>query len=319
MSASPTGSRRPSPSSRRAAERTGSRRGSSAGAPPWLKWAIAAVVVVGLVVAVRWWTHRGPSVPDVPVAAEAGAPVVRAEIVASMPHDTSGFTQGLYVETTEPLTFIEGTGLEGRSELRRVDAASGRILKRQKIADTDFGEGLALLDGRIYQITWQQQHAYVYDAATWAPLDTLRYTGEGWGLTTDGTSLVMSNGSPDLVWRNPATFAETRRVRVMDGANAVGNLNELEWIDGEVWANIWGTDVIAVIDPASGKVRRFIDLAVLRPIQGNPRADVLNGIAYDPATKRLFVTGKLWGSLYEIRVPPAAAAPSASSPAAPAR
>ena len=168
MSASPTGSRRPSPSSRRAAERTGSRRAglAAAGAPPWLRWALAAAVVVGLVVAVRWWTHRAAPVPDAPVAAEPGAPIVRGEIVASMPHDTSAFTQGLYVESTEPLTFVEGTGLEGRSELRHVDAASGRVLKRQKIADTDFGEGIARVGDRIYQITWQQGHAYVYAAAT---------------------------------------------------------------------------------------------------------------------------------------------------------
>ena len=232
---------------------------------------------------------------------------MRAEIVAALPHDTSAFTQGLFVEASAPLTFLEGTGLEGRSELRRVDAATGRVLKRQKMGAADFGEGIARLGGRLYQLTWQQNRATVYDAETWAPLDTLRYDGEGWGLTTDGTHLVMSNGTSDLVWRDPATFAEVRRVRVTNGAGAVGQLNELEWIGGEVWANVWGTDVIAVIDPATGAVRRFVDLAALRPTQGNPAADVLNGIAHDPASGRLFVTGKLWATLYEIRVPPMAA------------
>lgn len=313
-------SRTPStrPSSRVPSSRSSASRGASSGSA-WPKWAALAVAVVALIAAVRWWTNRPEPVAPA-VAVVPGAPVVRPEIVASMPHDTAAFTQGLFVERSAPLTLVETTGLEGRSGLRRVDVATGRVEKRQENGPADFGEGAVRFGDRIYQLTWQQQRAYVYDAETWAPLDTLTYAGEGWGLTTDGTHLVMSNGTSDLVWRDPATFNEVRRVRVMNGQNAVGQLNELEWIDGKVWANVWQTDVIAVIDPATGAVERFVDLAVLRPLQGNPRADVLNGIAFDSASRRLFVTGKFWGSLYEIRVPSASAssAPAPSQTTAPA-
>lgn len=304
----------PRPSSRSGSSRPSPSR-APAPSPSWPKWAALAVAAVALIALVRWWTNRPEPAPT-PVAVVPAAPVVRPEIVASLPHDTSAFTQGLFVERSAPLTLVETTGLEGRSGLRRVDAATGRVEKRQMNGPADFGEGAVRLGDRLYQLTWQQQRAYVYDAETWAPLDTVAYTGEGWGLTTDGTHLVMSNGTSDLVWRDPATFAEVRRVRVMNGQNAVGQLNELEWIDGRVWANVWQTDVIAVIDPQTGAVERFVDLSVLRPLQGNPRADVLNGIAFDPASRRLFVTGKLWGTLYEIRIP--TAAPTPASPAAPA-
>ena len=230
-------------------------------------------------------------------------PVSGYRIVQEYPHDPQAFTQGLVYADDG---FYEGTGLNGRSTLRRVDLATGRVERSVALDLVHFGEGIALFDDRIYQITWQTQTAFVYDRATFDLLETFTYPTEGWGLTTDGKQLVMSDGTATLRFRDPATFAETGSVTVRAGGEPVLNLNELEYIDGEIWANVWKTDRIARIDATTGDVIGWIDLAgLLSPAdrQGSP-VDVLNGIAHDPATGRIFVTGKFWPKLFEIALEP---------------
>jgi glutamine cyclotransferase len=191
--------------------------------------------------------------------------------------------------------------LNGKSSLRRVDIETGRVTRRISVDRRYFAEGLAAWGPDLVQLTWETGIAFVYDRATFALRRTFTYQGEGWGLTDDGRQLVMSDGSSTLRFLDPATFAVTRRVTVVDGAQAIDHLNELEMVDGLVFANVWLTDRIAVIDPADGRVVGWLNLKDLAPAGATPNA-VLNGIAYDGAAKRLFVTGKLWPKLYEIRV-----------------
>jgi glutamine cyclotransferase len=181
------------------------------------------------------------------------------------------------------------------------------VRRRVALAPEHFGEGIAVLGGRVYQLTWRSGTAFVYDRATFTLLGTYAYQGEGWGLATDGARLVMSDGTDRLAFRDPATFAEVGAVGVRDGGEPVPHLNELEWVGGEVWANVWPTDRIARIDPATGRVVGWVDLAGLLPREERQRrrVDVLNGLAHDPATGRLFATGKRWPALFEIEpVPP---------------
>ena len=194
----------------------------------------------------------------------------------------------------------ESTGLYGESSLRRVDLATGAVLDSVRLGDAYFAEGLAALGGRLYQLTWQERVVFVYDLATLAPLDTLALDGEGWGLASDGAQLVWSDGSDRLRWLDPATLAVQREVVVRDGRRAVSNLNELEVIDGRVYANVWQTGQIAVIDPATGAVEQWIDLTNVAVLNAGPGRDVMNGIAYDPQGDRLLVTGKLWPTLYAV-------------------
>ena len=231
------------------------------------------------------------------------APVYDYRVVAEYPHDPDAFTQGLvYVDGV----LYEGTGLEGRSTLRRVDLESGRVLDSVPLADQHFGEGIAVLGDRVYQLTWQSGICFVYDRETFERQDQFSYPTEGWGLTTDGEQLIMSDGTDRLYFRDPETFEETGHVDVRDGGAPVVNLNELEFVDGEVWANVWKTDRIARIDPATGRVTGWIDLTgLLSPVARAERpVDVLNGIAHDPETGRIFVTGKLWPTLFEIELVP---------------
>lgn len=224
-------------------------------------------------------------------------PVLDFEIVAEYPHDPAAFTQGLTVDAGE---LFEGTGRNGASSLRRVDLESGEILQRRNLGARYFGEGIAVLDSRIYQLTWQSHLGFVYDRDSFEQLRTFFLPGEGWGLTHDGEQLIVSDGSATLRFLDPQTFSETRRLTVTDGGMPVARLNELEYIDGQVWANVWYSNFILRIDPASGAVTAKVDLSSLN--QQRQQDDVLNGIAWDADARRLFVTGKLWPVLYEIRL-----------------
>lgn len=221
-------------------------------------------------------------------------------VVDSFPHDPEAFTQGLDFQGTR---LFEGTGLEGSSELRRVDLESGDVVRRVSLADKHFGEGITVLDGKVYQITWQTGRAFVYDVRTFDRVKRFSYTGEGWGLTHNGRLLVMSDGTNIVRFRRPRDFSVKRRVNVTRDGEAVGGLNELEWINGEIFANVWPTDVVVRIDPSSGNVVGTLDLQALRQMEEAERdVDVTNGIAYMPKSDRLFVTGKFWSHVYEIRL-----------------
>jgi len=223
-------------------------------------------------------------------------------ILNTYPHDPAAFTQGLVVEDS---VFYEGTGLNGQSTLRRVRITSGTVEDSHALSPILFGEGIALLGDRIVQLTWQSRMGFVYDKYTLEPVRTFVYPTEGWGITYDGHRLVMSDGSATLYFRDPVTFEETGRVAVTDGDRPVERLNELEWVRGEVFANVWQTDRIARIDPTNGKVTGWIDLTGLLATEDRATTvDVLNGIAYDATRNRLFVTGKLWPKVFEIELVP---------------
>jgi len=235
------------------------------------------------------------------VAQRQAAPVSGINVVASFPHDAGAFTQGLVVADGQ---FYESTGLNGESSLRRVEIVTGRVLQEVKLPEKYFAEGLALVGDELLQLTWQHQLGFVYDKQSFKQKRTFAYKTEGWGIAYDGSSqLVMSDGSDTLSFLDPKTLAVTRTLKVLDAATAVGNLNELEWIDGEIWANIWTTDRIARISPKTGQVVSWVNLEALWPAsQRTPPADVLNGIAYDRDTRRIYVTGKKWPRVYQIAV-----------------
>ena len=223
------------------------------------------------------------------------------QIVHAYPHDPNAFTQGLvYVDGH----LYESTGLNGHSSLRMVDLQTGGVLQHHELPAEYFGEGLTSWDSSLVQITWKAGTAFVYDRFSFALRNTLHYTGEGWGLTQDGKSLIMSDGSSALRFLDPRTFRETRRLTVVnENGQPVLNLNELEFVRGEIYANVWHTDRIARISPRTGRVLGWIDLSGLmdKSQLSDPDA-VLNGIAYDSKWDRLFVTGKLWPKLFEIKV-----------------
>ena len=191
------------------------------------------------------------------------------------------------------------------SSIRIVDLESGRVLRRQQLPDNRFGEGLALAGERLYQLTWKAGAAIVRDPGTLDAIGELRYPGEGWGLATLGEELVMSDGSAELRFLDTASFWERRRIEVRDGGLPVTGLNELEAVEGDLYANVWPSERIAIIDPAGGRVRGWLDLSGILPlVMRGPRTDVLNGIAYDTESRRLFVTGKNWPRMFEIEVTP---------------
>jgi glutamine cyclotransferase len=240
------------------------------------------------------------SAPTAPPAIPASATVARRasfRVVKSFPHDPDAFTQGLLWHDG---TLYESTGREEKSSLRRVDLGTGKVLQMRRLPTDIFAEGLALAGDRFIQISWQNRRAFVYDARTFEPLGEWSYNGEGWGLTSDGKNLIMSDGSEFLTWRDAKTFEEKNRVAVTFNGKPLQNLNELEWIDGEVWANVWQTDYIVRIDPQSGAVKEYLDCSGLSEKTRRRSEDVLNGIAYDPEKKRIFITGKLWPRLFEI-------------------
>lgn len=228
----------------------------------------------------------------------ASVPEYTYKIVKVFPHDPGAYTQGLVYKDG---VFYEGTGLNGRSSLRKVRLESGEVLQRVDLPPEFFGEGIALLGGKIFQLTWKAGTGFVYDARDFHLLRKFSYPGEGWGLTTDGHLLYMSDGTPEIRVLNPETFREVRRIKVHDGASPVQELNELEFINGEIFANVWQADRIARISPHTGKVVGWIDLSgLLSPMYRRTPDAVLNGMAYDAQGKRLFVTGKLWPNVFEI-------------------
>ncbi|MBC7898278.1 MAG: glutaminyl-peptide cyclotransferase [Cytophagaceae bacterium] len=237
----------------------------------------------------------------------AGCERLRAEtlppsfdIIARFPHDSNAYTQGLVFEDG---ALYESTGRYGYSDLRRVDLRTGRVRKSVALPDNRFGEGLALLDGRLYLLTWESRVAYVYDAGTLAQVDSFTYAGEGWGLTADGTSLIMSDGSDSLRFLSPKTGAVERVLHVTRDRSPLSKLNELEYVDGELLANVYESDWLARIDPSTGVVRELVDLADLYPRRKRRDADdVMNGIARGPVAGTLLVTGKMWPTLYHIRL-----------------
>lgn len=229
------------------------------------------------------------------------APVQTFTVVQSFPHDPAAFTQGLVYVDGE---FYEGTGLEGESTIRRVEIATGKVLQRRAIDAKYFGEGIAIVGDELLQLTWQHNTGFVYDRKTFAPKGTFSYATEGWGISYDPKGgLVMSDGSDKLFWLDPKTRKVLRSLPVTDAGRPVPQLNELEWIEGEIWANVWTTDRIARINPSTGVVNAWVDFSTLWPLsRRTPTADVFNGIAYDAAGKRIFVTGKKWPRVYQVTV-----------------
>lgn len=247
-----------------------------------------------------------PSAP-VPTPTSGSVPLYTYRVKAVYPHDPLAFTQGL-VYTGGIL--YESTGLRGHSSLRRVALETGKVLQKTTLLPMFFGEGIAVFHDHIYQLTWTSGTGFVYDEKTLALQREFHFGVEGWGMTHDDTSLIVSDGSPNLYFWDPDTLLETRRITVRDGTKPVENLNELEYIDGEIYANIWQQDRIARISPRTGKVLAWIDLTGLLPTsERTGKEDVLNGIAYDPDGKRLFVTGKLWPKLFQIELVPTKSRP----------
>jgi glutamine cyclotransferase len=225
---------------------------------------------------------------------------LRVEVLAEQPHDPTAFTEGLFILDGQ---LYEGTGLEGKSFIQRVDLATGQVQLKRQVPAPYFGEGIIAVGDRLYELTWKNQKAFVYDLKTFAPVDTFTYYGEGWALTTDGSVLYMSDGTARLRVLDPKTFAVTRTIDVHDGSSPVSLVNELEWYKGELLANVWQSMQIARIDPKTGAVTGWIDLTGLPlPADKNGNEDVLNGIAYDAATDKLYVTGKNYSKLYQITI-----------------
>jgi glutamine cyclotransferase len=237
------------------------------------------------------------------VTAAIAAPVYGYKVVKSYPHDPGAFTEGLFLQGG---FLYESTGLEGRSSIRKVDLQTGKVILQRDIPATYFGEGIIAWNGKLIELTWQNQIGFIYDLSTFKPVGAFRYAGEGWALTHDGKRIIMSDGTSQLRFLDPTTLRETGRLTVTDNGRPLANLNELEWVKGEIYANIWQTDRVARIDPKTGKVTGWIDLSGLLDARsgGRDQPDVLNGIAYDATKDRLFVTGKFWPRIYEIKLVP---------------
>jgi glutaminyl-peptide cyclotransferase len=231
----------------------------------------------------------------------AGTPVAQYTytVVRTYPHDRRAFTQGLQYLDGQ---LYEGTGQNGQSSIRRVRLETGEVLQLRELPKEHFGEGIAIWKSELFQLTWRSGMGFVYDAKTFAPRRTFRYGGEGWGLTQDADGLIMSDGTDALRFIDPSTFKERRRLRVTLQGRPLRELNELEYVKGEIFANVWMTDTVARIDPKSGQVTGLIDLGNLLTPAERSTTDVLNGIAYDAGGDRLFVTGKWWPKLFEVRI-----------------
>jgi glutamine cyclotransferase len=233
-------------------------------------------------------------------AAVAAMPIYDVQVVHAYPHDTSAFTEGLFFLNGY---LYESTGLESHSSIRKVRLDSGAVVQKIDIPAQYFGEGIVNWQGRLISLTWKSQIGFVFDLATLKLEKTFSYEGEGWALTQDGKQLIMSDGTPELRFLNPTTLKETRRLQVTLNGAPLRNVNELEWVTGEIYANVWQSDRIVRIDPHSGDVIGVIDLTgILGPLHVSSPDGVLNGIAYDAKADRLFVTGKNWPKLFEIRL-----------------
>ena len=236
--------------------------------------------------------------------ASSATPEYTYKVIHIFPHDAAAFTQGL---TYKNGFLYEGTGLNGHSSIRKARPETGELIEKRDLPAEFFGEGIAILDNEIIQLTWLSHKAFIYDLNDFAPKGMFSYPGEGWGLATDGRGLFMSNGTSTIRVLNPKTFQEQRHINVSDHGQPVTQLNELEVVEGELFANVWQTDRIARISLRDGHVLGWINLAgLLSPMYRRSSDAVLNGIAYDAQQKRLFVTGKLWTSIFEIRIVKAA-------------
>jgi glutamine cyclotransferase len=223
-------------------------------------------------------------------------------VVKTYPHDSAAFTQGL--EYRDGFLY-EGTGYSGRSSVRKVDLTTGKVLQKFDVPQPFFGEGITVLGHQIFELTYTTETGFIYDKSTLRVLRSFNYSGEGWGLTNDGKQLYMSDGSSQIRIWDPATLKEVRRITVKDGSREIHDLNELEFVKGEIYANVWHEDRIARISPMDGKVLGWIDLTNILPKNEHPDPEaVLNGIAYDATGDRLFVTGKLWPKIFEIKLVP---------------
>ncbi len=242
--------------------------------------------------------ERAPNVSAVPAPKEAL--VHTYSVVRTLPHDSKAYTQGLNFYRG---VFIESTGQFGQSTIRSVVPGTGTVQRKESLEDKYFGEGCTILNGKGYLVTWLNQTGFVFDPITLRRSKQFAYSGEGWGLTNDGANLIMSNGTSTITFHEPDTYRVTRSIQVTLNGSPVMNLNELEWIEGEIWANIWQTDRVVRINPADGIVNGVIDFTGLLSEQDRtPSTDVLNGIAYDSASKAIYVTGKNWPHVFEVKV-----------------
>jgi len=229
----------------------------------------------------------------------AATPIYGYKVVRTYPHDPTAFTEGLFYLDG---ALYESTGLNNRSSIRKVNLESGKVIQQKAVSSEYFGEGIVNWGPDLLQLTWKSQIGFVYDRATFSVKRRFSYTGEGWALTKDSARIIMSDGTATLRFLDPQTQKQTGKLNVTDRGRPVTNLNELEYINGEIWANIWQTDRIARISPFNGNVAAWIDMKGLLTATEKASADVLNGIAYDPATNRTFVTGKFWPKLFEIKL-----------------
>ncbi|MEW6207989.1 MAG: glutaminyl-peptide cyclotransferase [Acidobacteriota bacterium] len=261
---------------------------------------IAAIIIATLVVMAT--REDQPAATEKP-AVDKGATMAKEvsyEVVASYPHDQKAFLQGLVWHDG---VFYESTGQFGQSSLRRVEFPSGKVVRKIDLADEYFGEGLAMVGDRLIQLTWQTHIGFVYERDTFRKVGEFKYPTEGWGLCYDGKYLILSDGSDTLTYMDATSFEPVKKLRVTMNNRAVRNLNELEFIEGEIWANVWHEDVVLRINTETGRVSSFLNLAGLHTSDAAAGGeDVLNGIAYDAAQKRIFISGKLWPKIYEIKL-----------------
>jgi glutamine cyclotransferase len=273
------------------------------------KFFVIAIVVLASSALLAYLSFRAePSEPPASsVTDQAPAPTqsqsaqkTSYEVVNSYPHDPTAFLQGLVWSDGG---FYESTGLYGESTLRRVEFPSGRVLKKINLSPDLFGEGVALVDDHLVQLTWQERRGLVYDRDTFRLVREFAYNVEGWGITFDGTNLIMSDGSSTLTYLDPRAYQPVKKLNVTMNGRPIMQLNELEFIEGEIWSNVWQSDMILRIDPHTGKVTSFLDMRGVLPREFRTgHEDVLNGIAYDAAQKRIFISGKKWPRVIEIKV-----------------
>lgn len=227
-------------------------------------------------------------------------PILQYEIIDDFPHDPEAFTQGLVWEDG---FLYEGTGLYGQSSLRKVEPETGIIFYQRNLPENFFGEGITIFKDRIYQLTWKGQTGFIYDVETFQLLETFSYDYEGWGITHDGEYLIISDGTHVLRFLDPFTLEEIKQIEVYERQSSIDQINELEFIQGYIYANIWQTDKIAIIEPESGEISSWLDLSSIKDLlDSNQKIDVLNGIAYDSNNNELFITGKLWPKMFKIKI-----------------
>ena len=254
-----------------------------------MKRLIGAVVVIALIAVAAWWWWKPSN--------DGRIPVYGVAIAATYPHDQAAFTEGLFFQDG---SLYESTGEIGESGFRQSDVATGRVIRSYDLPAPYFGEGIVPWKGRLYQLTWKDQKGFIYGLKDFASVGDFSYTGEGWGATHNDRAIIMSDGTSTLRFLDPESLQTLSTLKVTVGGCPVAKLNELEWVDGQIYANIWQTSLIARIDPKTGAVTSFLDISALGPKDRGPD-DVANGIAYDAAGKRLFVTGKRWPQLYQVR------------------